>query len=71
MAISQRLAKLEATKGTRPDPGTAATFAALVVMLNHLAARKAAGDTTAQPEIESLALACSASFRVVSATTNP
>jgi hypothetical protein len=55
MTLERRLVKLEAARGARPDLGADAAFAALVVTLDRLAARKAVGDATAQPEIEALA----------------
>jgi len=57
MRLERRLAKLETTRDARPDPNATANFAALAATLDRLAARKAAGDETAQAEIQALALA--------------
>jgi hypothetical protein len=55
MALERRLARLEAAQVVRPDPGAALAFAALVATLDRLAARKSAGDVTADAELQTLA----------------
>ena len=57
MTLERRLSKLEAAQDARPDANAAASFAALAATLDRLAERKAAGDETAQAEIQALALA--------------
>jgi hypothetical protein len=54
MALERRLAKLEAATGARPDPMADAAFAALVMTLDRLAARKAAGDATADADLAAM-----------------
>jgi hypothetical protein len=53
--LERRGSKLEAAVGTRPTPEEAAALATLAAMLDSLARREAAGDVTAQGEIEALA----------------
>jgi hypothetical protein len=59
-ALERRLARLEAARGARPDPDADEAFAAWAEALDRLAARKAAGDETAGPEIDALAAAIEA-----------
>jgi hypothetical protein len=54
MALERRLARLEAATGARPDPVADAAFAALVAALDRLAARKAAGDVTADADLAAM-----------------
>jgi|GEM_PF-3095185 len=55
MTLEQRLVKLQAARRARPSPNAASSFAALVAVLDRLAARKASGDEAAQVEINVLA----------------
>lgn len=52
MTLEKRLMKLEAATVARPDPEADAAVAELVATLNRLAARKAAGDVTADAELQ-------------------
>ena len=52
MSLDRRLVKLEAVRGSRPDPEADAAFARLTAWLDRLAAIKAAGDVKAQRELE-------------------
>ena len=54
MTLDRRLVKLEAARGSRPDPDADAAFARLAAWLDRLAAIKAAGDAEAQRGIEAL-----------------
>lgn len=57
MTLQKRLAKLEVTRGERPNPDAAATFTALVEALDRLAARKVSCCGTVQRELAALVAA--------------
>jgi len=50
MSLDRRLVKLEAARGSRPDPEADAAFAQLAAWLD----RKPAGDVSARREIDAL-----------------
>ena len=54
MNIKKRLDRLEGAMVANLDPDSAATFAALVVALDEMAARKVAGCVIVQREIDAL-----------------
>ena len=53
MSLDRRLVKLEAARGSRPDPEADAAFARLVAWLD----RKSLGDVSAKREVDALLMA--------------